>query len=201
MTIANYGELKTAVREWYSDRSDIPTTVYDLATAELNSKLRLKIMESTTSLAVSGESTALPSDFLEVRHAYLDRDPRIVLDAVDEFSKTADYDSSGVPRSYTIIDGNILLNPSPDGSYTVFIRYIASLSDLSADADTNTVLTTYPAMFMYAALKHTAVWAQDAEMMPVYSQALEAEVKRVKRVDQASRFGAGPLRVRSESTP
>ena len=141
-------------------------------------------MESTSSLAISAESVALPSDFLEVRHAYLDRDPRIVLDVSDEFSKTADYDKSGVPRTYSVIDGNMIFNPVPDGSYTVFLRYIAKLSDFSSDSDTNTVLTTHPALFLYASLKHAGIWAQDMEASGIYAAALEEEIKRVMMSDR-----------------
>ena len=201
MTITNYGTLKTNVRSWFSDRSDIPALVYDLATAELNERLRLIIMESTATLAVSGESTALPADFLEVRHAYIDQTLRVRLDMADEFSKNTDYKSSGEPRTYTIVDGFFLLNPVPDGSYSVVLRYIAKLADFTDDTDTNAVLTTHPALYLYASLKQAAMWAMDAEAAASYERSLEMAAKDIVRSEQAKRYGSGPLRSRAMAMP
>ena len=201
MTITNYGTLKTNVRSWFSDRSDIPALVYDLATAELNERLRLVIMESTATLAVSGESTALPADFLEVRHAYLDKNPRVRMDMADVFSKNTDYKSSGEPRTYTIVDGFFLLNPVPDGSYSVVLRYIAKLADFTDDTDTNAVLTTHPALYLYASLKQAAMWAMDAEAAASYERWLEMAAKGIVRSEQAKRYGSGPLRSRAANAP
>lgn len=200
MTIATFSDLKTQVQSYFNDRSDIPDVVYDLATAELNARLNLRIMETETtlSLADDGESEDLPSDFLRVVHAYIDTGgTRYPLDAADEFSRNADYCPSGIPTTYSVIDGKMLFNPIPDGAYTVTLRYIAKLDDFSADADTNDVLTTHPALFLYASLKHCAFWAQDQEALQFYGVALESELKRVQRADDLARFGTGPLKVRT----
>ncbi len=203
MALANYGELKTAVRSHFADRSDIPDDVYKLATAELNQRLNLRIMQATTTLAFANgdESKALPSDFLRPVHAYVDRDVRVVLDLADEFAKNVDYRKSGLPRTYTIANGSLFLNPVPDGDYNIVLRYVAKLADFSANSDTNAVLTAHPALYLYAALKRAAVWAQDNEMAGFYAAALDREIADVERLDAASRFGDGPIRVRAAHTP
>ena len=201
MSFATFADLKTNVRSAFNDRSDIPDFVYTLTTAELNSRLRVMQMESTSSLAVSVESTALPADFIEARHAYLDKDPRVRLDLADEFSKTTDFRTSGEPKTYTIVDGFLLLNPVPDGSYTVLLRYIAKLADFSADADTNDVLVTFPSLYFYGALWQAAMWEGDGEAAAKYEQMFDAHLSRVETRERQARLSAGPLRSRADSAP
>lgn len=200
MTFATFADLKTNVRNAFNDREP-PAFVYTLVTAELNTRLRVLQMETEVDLAVSGESTALPADFLEVRHVYLDQVPRVELDLISEFSKSSTYRSSGEPRAYTIINGFILLNPVPDGSYTVTMRYIAKLADLSADADTNTILTTFPQLYMYGALWQAAMWEGDGEAAVKYEQTFVSYLDRVNQREQRARYGGGPLKSYTASAP
>jgi len=193
MTFATFADLKTNVRNAFNDREP-PAFVYTLVTAELNTRLRVLQMETEVDLAVSGESTALPADFLEVRHVYLDQVPRVELDLISEFSKSSTYRSSGEPRAYTIINGFILLNPVPDGSYTVTMRYIAKLADLSADADTNAVLTTFPSLYLYGALHQAAMWEGDGEAAAKYEQTFEMSLDKINKREQRARFSGGPLK-------
>lgn len=200
MSISTFAELKAAV-ETRTVRTDFPDDVYTLAQAELYSRLRLREMESTSSLTVNAEEENLPADFLEARHLYVDRTPRLVIEIVDEFAKDADFQSSGVPATATILGTKVRFNPVPDGSYTVLLRYIAKPATFSADSDTNTILTNYPSLFLYASLKHFSAWAMRPEDGAVYDAMLESELGRVQAQDKRSRYGGGPLRSRALATP
>lgn len=201
MSIATYGELQTAVDSAVA-RPDVPSYVYALTTAELNARLRLREMETETTLSTGGNAyVTLPSDFVMVRHAYLDVTPRQPLDAMNEFERSRQHDSSGRPNAYTISGGLMYLNPAPDTTYTVTLRYLARLAAFSADADTNDVLVNFPALYLYSALKHVAIWAQDREQAEVYAAAFMAEAERVEKQDIAARHGGGPLRSRAGYTP
>lgn len=195
MGITNYGELRSSVRSFFNDRSDIPPIVFDLASAELNSRLNLREMETETTLSVSSAATPLPADFLRPIHVYLDTDSRVPLRAVTAFGSDSRHRASGQPVEYVIAGDQFLLNPAPDGTYSVVLRYVGKLPDFNSDADTNPVLTKFPALFLYASLKHAAVWAQDQDAAVMYGTALETEIKRVGRANDLSRYGFGPLRV------
>ena len=69
MAISTYSELQEAVASWLN-RSDLTTTIPDfitLAESRLNRTLRLRVMETTTtlSLTASSRTVALPSAFIE----------------------------------------------------------------------------------------------------------------------------------------
>lgn len=201
MTIANYGELKSAVQSWHARGDTEPASIYGLVTAELNNRLRLRVMETETTLSATAEDVALPSDFLSVVHVYIDQDRRVPLAGVTEFAKNEIYRSSGEPREYTIINGYLSLNPIPDGTYSLNLRYIAKLDDFSADSDTNTVLTTYPQIYLYGALQHVALWSQDIEAANFWGAKFEAEMAKVIKQDRSAKMGPGPLWMRAQATP
>lgn len=174
-------------------RTDVPSYVYTLTTAGLNRDLRILEMQAETTLAASAESVTLPDGCLEIVSMYIDSGgSRSPLTPVTEMSQAVGHDSSGRPAFYAFHNGEITLMPVPDGSYTLVVRYYARLSDLSADADTNDVLTNYPDLYLYAALTHAAVWAQDQEAAGVYNSAYEQAKRLVQQKDVQRRLG-GPV--------
>jgi hypothetical protein len=196
----DFAALKAAV-EGRLARTDIPADVYALATAEINATLRLREMESSASITLTSGAGTLPSDFLEVRSVYFDNAQQTPLDAASGFVKNATYEGSGVPAQYVIEGTSIRVNPVPSGSEGLEMRYVARLAAFSADDDTNTILTRYPALYLYSACKHAAIWAQDAELAATYAAAYEGEKARVEKRDRAARYGGGPLRVWSATAP
>jgi len=187
----DYSTLKSRVQDAMG-RTDVPTYVYELVTSDINRDLRVLDMQSTSTLSVTGEDTALPADFLEMISAYIDASPRGVLVPATDDSLNYRHDSSGRPSMYAITSGNFRVMPVPDGTYSVPIRYYAKLANLSADADTNAIMSTFPGIYIYGALRHAAVWAQDESMASVYNQAFNEEMTLAKRSD-LSRRSAGPM--------
>jgi hypothetical protein len=189
-----FSELQAAVASAIA-RSDVPAYAYTLATAELNTRLRLREMETTAELTADAASVALPDDFLMVKSLYVNADPQAPLEAATGYQRALDYRASGYPRTFTVVGSDLFLNPVPDGEYTLTLKYIARLAALSGDTDTNDVLTNHPALYLYAVLKHAAVWAQDVELASTYAAALEGEIGRVAKADMGARY-PGPLRSR-----
>lgn len=187
----NFGALKAAVASAVA-RSDVPAYVYDLAANEIAQRFRLPEQEATATLSVSGETVALPANFMAVRSLWVEATPRTPLDPIDGFS-AANLDGDGSPRAYSVEGDNLRLWPTPDGGYTLTLRYYSRPAAFVADTDTSALLTRYPGLWLYCALKHAAVWAQDAEMMQAYSSAYELEAQRVQRHARAALWGSGPL--------
>lgn len=200
MATLNFGTLQSAINALIA-RDDIPQVVYDMATSEINTRFDLRIMQSTSTLSATGESVSLPSDFLVAVEAYVDRDPRIPLDYVTEWSKDLRYKTSGVPKEWTIIDGAILLNPAPDSTYSIKLRYIASLSEFASDSDQNDVLTTYVPIWIYCVLKHHALTISDVEEAQTWGAAFEHFARLVEKKDIRVKSGPGPLQMRAAYQP
>jgi hypothetical protein len=165
--------------------------VYELVTADINNDLRLLVMESTTT-ATEAASVSLPADFLSVVDIYRDVDPRTSLRPTTAQAINRTYTSSGTPAQYALVDGALLLNPAPSGSETINLRYIAKLADLSADADTNDVLTKYPQIYIYGVLSHHGMLIGDTRA-GIWQAAYETAKNQAKKTDTKDKYTGAPL--------
>lgn len=185
----DFGTLKTRI-EAIIGRA--PADVcYELVTADINQTLRLRDMESETTLTGALEIT-LPSDFLGVVNVYEDVTPRRALKQTEpQALQKAYYDGSGRPSYYAIVDGKMLLD-QVDGSNDIILRYHAKLSDLSLDTDTNDVLTNFPSIYVYGALTHHAALRGD-DAVATWVQAYDAAKKQATASD--NKKGGPPSQV------
>ena len=165
--------------------------VYELVTSDINADLRMTIQESTTTITEAA-SMSLPSDFLSVVDVYRDVDPRTPLRPTTAQAINRTHITSGTPSEYAIVDGAMLLNPSPNGSETVNLRYIAKLTDLSADDDTNDVLTKYPQIYVYGVLYHHGILIGDTRS-GLWQAAYDGARRQAKQSDARDRFSGAPL--------
>lgn len=170
----------------------VPHVCYQLLTDELNSRLTLTVMESEATIAADAESEALPADFLEPRHMYVDGDLRYVIEVKSEFSANAHRLGSGIPTEAVIVDGNVLFNAIPDVEHTVKLRYLAKLSNLSADTDTTPVMDAHYSIYLYGVLKHYAMMKGD-DRLALWSASFESAVRAAEMADTRKRYGGSPL--------
>lgn len=168
--------------------------VYELVTADINQEMRLRVMESTTTIAESATIT-LPTDFLEMSTLYRDTNPRTILKPMPPQQLQAAFVASGTPCFYAVEDGQLRLSPSPNGSENLVMRYFAKLTDLSDDSDENDVLTTYPGIYVYGALAHHAVLIRDMESIPLWAAAYRDAKKQARADDKRYRYGGDTLTV------
>jgi len=165
--------------------------VYELVTADINADMRMAIQESTTTITEAASIT-LPADFLSVVDVYRDVDPRTPLRPTTAQAINNTRISSGTPSEYAIVDGAMLLNPSPSGSETVNLRYIAKLADLSAGTDTNVVLTKYPQVYIYGVLAHHGMLIGDTRI-GIWQAAYEKAKRQARGSDARDRHSGAPL--------
>ena len=164
---------------------------YELTTADINRDLRLRTME-TTATSAEAASITLPTDFAEVIDVYRDSSPRTILRPTSTLSLSADYPlSTGVPSEYAISGTTLLLSPSPSGTTNIKIRYYAKLTDLSADSDTNTVLTRFPDVYLYGSLSHHSVLIRDEKAAMMWTAKYQEAVRKANASDASSRYAAG----------
>jgi hypothetical protein len=165
--------------------------VYELVTADINADLRMTVQETKVTITEAASMT-LPADFLSVVDVYRDVDPRTPLSPTTAQAINRTHSSSGTPSQYAIVDGAMVLNPSPNGSESVNLRYIAKLADLSADTDTNDVLTKYPQIYIYGVLAHHGMLLGDTRI-GIWQAAYETAKKQARGSDARDRHSGAPL--------
>ena len=161
MSIANYGELKTAVANFLT-RDDLTARIPEFITlgeATLYTDLRCRENEATASVTIttSTRTSALPTLYVQARSIYISGTIQRL-----EYRKTEEYWSvyagltSAKPTVYTIEGENFVWGPLPDAGYTAEVLYYQRLAALSAAGDTNAVLTRWPNLYLWSSLLQSA---------------------------------------------
>lgn len=201
MTITNFGTLKTAIADTLNrdDLTSVIPSFVRLAEAQFNRKIRSHRQITRGSLTIDGQFEALPADWLETIRITMDANPIRVLTqmSMDDLTRyrTATDNSTDAPVYFAHNGADIELFPTPSTSFTGEITYYAKITSLSADGDTNWLLTNHPDLYLYGALVHTAPYLKDDARIAVWAGLLAQGMTEIEDESNAARFGS-PLRMR-----
>lgn len=201
MTINTYATLQSAVGQWLH-RSDLSGVIPDfitLAEANINRKLRIREMETSTATTSTGgtRAVALPTNWLEGKRVYLSTNPITVLSYIPPQDYWSRYMSttSGIPVCYTIEGENILLGPIPDAGYVVNFLYYQKQGALSATA--HTVFTNNPDIYLFGALTEAQPYVKDDKRFPLWVERFERAIQDAMREDERDRHSGSLLQMRT----
>lgn len=201
MTITNFGTLKTAIADTLN-RDDLASVIpqfVSLAQAQFNRKIRSHRQITRGSLTIDAQFEALPANWLETIRITMDANPIRVLTQIsmDDLTRyrTAIDNTTDAPVYFAHNGTDIELFPTPSTSFTAEITYYAKIAALSADADTNWLLTNNPDVYLYSALMHTAPYLKDDARITVWAALLAQAMDQIEDETAAARFGS-PLRMR-----
>ena len=201
MTITNFGTLKTAIADTLNrdDLTSVIPSFVRLAEAQLNRKIRSHRQITRASLTINTQFEALPADWLETIRITMDANPIRVLTqmSMDDLTRyrTATDNSTDAPVYFAHNGTDIELFPTPSTSFTSEITYYAKITSLSADGDTNWLLTNHPDLYLYGALVHTAPYLREDPRIAVWAGLLAQGMTEIEDESNAARFGS-PLRMR-----
>lgn len=194
MAITSYVTLKAAIQSW-AKREDIDSVIddfIDLAEADIWRGLRVREMEARATASTSGRFLELPQGFLQMRKMRLISGAESYeLQVVSPESMSVDSGSS-MPRQYTITN-QIEFNVVPSGTYSVEMSYFQSLTPLSSTNASNAVLASYPQIYLFAAMNHFGVWAQDQDIANSYYANFSSEVEKANKAAVKARYGAAKV--------
>jgi hypothetical protein len=164
MAITNYGELKTAIRDWMFADADITSNAEDfvtLAQSYLNRRLRCRDMITQATLTISSELFALPSDYLQWRNLVEVASLRRPLSYITQEEADEIYPDrpSGLGVNFTIIGSNIRVYPTPANDLE--LTYYARLGAFASDAATDWLLTKFPNLYLAAGCMMAAEYLKD----------------------------------------
>lgn len=192
MALSTYADLKTAVAAWLN-RSDLTSVIPDfvsLAEADIRRDVTVPAMETLASGTTTGETIALPTNFLKMRRFTIGgANYEFVIPEV----YTGSEDSGA--HYYTIIGQSIYVLDGTSGlSYTLL--YYGAFTALSGAGDTNWLLTYHPDVYLFGAVKYGAAYLMDAEQQAAAEARYTASVGRCNGQAQQATYG-DLIRVRS----
>ena len=204
MAITNYGQLKTAAANWL-DRTDLEDRIPEFVTmaeAQFNREIRQpQMITRDDSFTIDGQYEAMPTDALEIQRIVLDQTPVITLQYItpNEISeKRSGLTGTGRPIYYSIVGENMEFVRTPDSAYTASIMYYKRITALSADGDTNWLLTKHPDIYLYGTLLQSAPFLMFDERIPVWQSLLMERLDQLKIQGERETHGS-PIRMMAQS--
>jgi hypothetical protein len=205
MALSTYAELKASVADWLN-RSDLTSAITDfvsLAEAQMERTLRTRQMIVRANATISDEYSALPDDYLEAKSFKLTGTNPISplvfqsINAMDDLQVT--YTSSGQPKYFCVIGGQIRVLPVPDTSYVSELIYYAKLSKLSTSNTTNWLLTLSPDVYLYGSLLQAAPYLQDDARIQIWAGLYQSGIDALNLADERGSMTGGALMARART--
>lgn len=156
--------------------------------------LRIRGMETSADVAVTGQTASLPSGYLQARRFYLAGDTVQELSYVvpDLFWRTYISVCSGTPTRFTVEGENFVFGPTPDGAYTGKCLYYQKWAALVNDSDTNWLLTNAPGVYLHGALLEAYRFTRNLDKAADEHAAFCGAVDALNLADKADRFSGSP---------
>ena len=208
MALANYSDLKTSIANWLN-RSDLTSEIANdfivLTEADFNSKLRIRKMNTSTSITIDSETESMPSDFLQVRDFFItEGGTKYALKYITpaQMDQIKGGSTSGMPSTYTILGDSFRFAPTPSGSYTGTLNYYAKFPALSDTNTSNYILASHPAIYLYGSLYHAAnfLGGVDPQRLQQWQGMYTTAMERLERNDREDQYGSAPLQQRGDVT-
>lgn len=199
MSIATYSELQTAVANWLH-RSDLTSIIPDLIMLGENRifrELRCRDMESALSVTFTSGVAAVPSDYLELKFAYLDGTP---VSPLKRSSASAIYtryplrSPSGKPSEIAREGSNFIFGPYPDGTYTLKGIYYAEPTSVTTS---DTFLAIHPDLFLFAALSESAPYIKEDARITLWEGKYQNILNQLNIQDAGEESSGGGMTVRA----
>ena len=157
MAITNYTALTSAVVAWLDvATADVSSVISDLVMAGENRimrELRTPDMEIALSSAITAGGIAVPSDYVEMKFAYVDGSPTQYLQMVPAsyiYDRYPDRSAQGKPIVIARDGANFIFGPYPDSTYTIKGTYFKHLT--AVQTTINALFTANPDLYLFACL-------------------------------------------------
>lgn len=196
MAISSLAELKTAITDW-AHRGDLSANLDNLILVGekwIFRHARTSDMEAALSVTISSGVAALPTDYVDLKYAYIDGTPVTPLQP-----KSASYvvlryptrSSSDKPKFIARDAGNFIFGPYPDSGYTVVGTYYKRLTSVLTSA--NALFTNNPDLYLFAALCELEGFKKDDKRVQMWQARRGQILADVNGEDRAAEFSGGPL--------
>lgn len=200
MTISTYATLQTALQGWLH-RTNLDSQITDfiaLAEARIYRKLRIRCMETQLSTAIASGVIAVPTGYIEMKHARIDGSPTGKLQHKNDEWIYANYptrSSDGQPKFFAREADSFIFGPYPDSAYTVKGVYYKRLTALSDANPTNWFTTDAPDLLLYGALCEAAPYLVNDIRIPIWEGKFNDAMAAVQKEDDSETFSGSPISI------
>lgn len=200
MGLATFDELKQSVID-QTHRNDLDLKMDDFVTLAENEmranedeplNIRANELISSTVAVVDSALVPLPTNYQSSRSLRItlgETQFRIVYQTPANMVRR---NGSGDPCFYTIFGDNIQFDINAKEAFTVTFEYESDLTPLAELNQTNNILTKYPNVYLFGALKQAFAFAEDDEQTLKYHSLFMDAITATNNAEKLGRFGDSP---------
>ena len=206
MALATYSDLQAAIASWLN-RTDLTSYIPDfiaLAEERIYRGLRVKGIESGLLDTINGGVISVPSDYLELKSAYLDCSNSCLLERAsveDIYRLYPQRSSSGKPQYIAREGSNFIFGPYPDSAYSIRGIYYAKPAALSATNTANWLTQNAPSLLLFGALAEAAPFLKDDERVMIWEAKYAAQMDETNRADKREALRGSSLTMNTGIAP
>lgn len=200
MAITSYATLKTAVGDWLN-KSNLTAFIPDFITFGENKiyrELRLRAMETSLNITISSGVIAVPSGYVELKHAYVDGSPTTPLTRKSAQWIYEHYParSAGGKPAYIGRDAdNFIFGAYPDSEYTIKGTYYKRLDALSDSNTSNWFIVNASDLLLFAALCEAEPFIKNDERIQLWEMKYEKVKKQLELQEKNEQYSGSPLSI------
>lgn len=213
MALSTFSDLKAAVATWLN-RSNLTTQIpYCVQLCETRiaygsrepqfevEPLRIRAMETSADITVNAQTVALPTGYFQARRFYIDGDPVQELSYIvpDVFWRNWISSTSDKPQQFTIEGENFVFGPTPDTTYTGKFLYYQKFTALSADSDTNWLLTNAFNVYLFGTLTEAYILARQMDQALAMNARFVGQMNALNLADKSDRYSGSPWAARPDT--
>lgn len=204
MAITDYTTLATAIGDNLA-RSDLTSFIPDFIMqaeqvfnhgSESISPLRVRDMETVTSLTPTANVYTIPSNYLQYRRVTEETSPRRPLDYIEPTAVDQQYAirAGGPSCNFTIIGNSLYTYPL--SSNDVELVYYAAIPALTSVATTNWLITKAPSLYLRMSLMFAADFIHDGDQTAKNAQMAKALIDGMNRSGMLANYARAGLTLR-----
>jgi hypothetical protein len=201
MAITTYALLKAAVADWLN-RDDLTTQIaqfIELYEERADDLVRSRLGLARTTLTLTGQFTALPTDFAEVESAWVTSPYKrlIVMDSkqlAEERQRTAD--AAGTLKWIAVAGAEMEGFPTPAANTDIELLYFRTVTPLAAEGSSNWLLLAHPDLYLYGSLIASAPFLHDDERINLWTGMHDRRLAEINIASERTKHGGSAPRIR-----
>ena len=157
---------------------------------------KVRAMEATLSLTISGGAAALPADFIALKSVRITGSPDQPLEIIDDEQMYRRYpirSSDSKPLTVAVEAENLIFGPYPDSGYTIRGIYYRRLTALSGANTTNFFTGDGADALFFTALAEAEPFLRNDPRVQLWEAKAGRAIRDINKEYMKGRF-AGPLR-------
>jgi len=197
----NYTELRALIQDTLQ-RGDLAAAVpgwIQMAEARFNREMRVQQMLVRATASVEKSFIRLPSDWLETRNLEVEDEEQrrpLQLVTMQESDKIKGEAAKGA-LFYVVHGGSLEIKPFVSEPMLLEMTYYARLPALSASNLTNWLLDTWPDLYLYASLLHSAPYLDRDSRLATWESLCAKMIEDIRLHDIKAQWSGSPLRIRA----